>query len=343
MMRQKFWNLFGICICVLAVAPALSSATVTVKDYNFDGGWEGFVNGDPIVGYDGWAGTNGSAQMLNDDDFGAGTGFNLAAVGYTMCEANRPNDANWSYSIPAGTDKISLELEVVRGWTGWGMYTSAQFGLSAGGTPQFWFGVVPKGPAGKTSDYPYFGFIDGAGTPWLSATKYPGNGTAGIKRAKIDIDLTANGGAGSATMYADLGNGGGLNLLADLQDMNLGLTTAPNTWDGISVRVKSYTRLDNLRLIVGGYDPLPPIPGDANLDDVVNLADFTILKANYGVSPAEWTDGDFNDDDIVNLADFTIQKAHYGESRSTSSLLPEPATISVLALAAMGLLRKPRR
>jgi len=86
-----------------------------------------------------------------------------------------------------------------------------------------------------------------------------------------------------------------------------------------------------------------PIPGDANLDGTVNLSDFTILKAHFGQSPADWPDGDFNDDDTVNLSDFTILKAHFGESKSAATALPEPASLSLLALGAMMTLKRKRK
>jgi len=60
------------------------------------------------------------------------------------------------------------------------------------------------------------------------------------------------------------------------------------------------------------------IPGDANLDDTVNLSDFTLLKSNFGLAGA-WGDGDFNDDGTVNLSDFTILKANFGLSGSAGS------------------------
>jgi hypothetical protein len=42
------------------------------------------------------------------------------------------------------------------------------------------------------------------------------------------------------------------------------------------------------------------IGGDATLDDVVNLADFNVLAANFGSGDATWTTADFNRDGAVN-------------------------------------------
>ena len=51
--------------------------------------------------------------------------------------------------------------------------------------------------------------------------------------------------------------------------------------------------------------------GDANLDGVVNYADFLILQTNYN-QPGKWwwEQGDFNGDGIVNRADFDLMYAN---------------------------------
>jgi hypothetical protein len=59
------------------------------------------------------------------------------------------------------------------------------------------------------------------------------------------------------------------------------------------------------------------LPGDANGDNVVNLADFDILAAAYGTSTGESafnTDADFNCDGVIDLTDFDLLAADYGLS-----------------------------
>lgn len=55
-----------------------------------------------------------------------------------------------------------------------------------------------------------------------------------------------------------------------------------------------------------------PVPGDADLDGDVDLADFGVLKENFGKSGMSREQGDFNGDGTVDLADFGILKDAFG-------------------------------
>jgi hypothetical protein len=89
----------------------------------------------------------------------------------------------------------------------------------------------------------------------------------------------------------------------------------------------------------------PLIPGDANLDNVVNDEDASILAAHWQQSGegVGWGDGDFNDDGIVNNEDASILAAHWQET--SVGPVPEPHAIVLLvsALLALPLLRRRKR
>jgi hypothetical protein len=53
------------------------------------------------------------------------------------------------------------------------------------------------------------------------------------------------------------------------------------------------------------------IPGDANLDGSVNIADLGILAGNWQGSGKTWVDGDFNGDGEVTIADLGVLAAHW--------------------------------
>lgn len=76
------------------------------------------------------------------------------------------------------------------------------------------------------------------------------------------------------------------------------------------------------------------VPGDANDDDLVNLADFNILKANFGTGSLV-TQGDFNASLSVDLEDFNILKENFGAGQSVSVLEPGSVTLATIAVGSL--------
>ncbi len=79
--------------------------------------------------------------------------------------------------------------------------------------------------------------------------------------------------------------------------------------------------------------------GDANLDGVVDGADFSILAANYanpitapvlGQNTDGWDQGDFNYDGIVNGADFEDLAANFDQIATGGTLPVNPADLEAL-------------
>jgi hypothetical protein len=105
---------------------------------------------------------------------------------------------------------------------------------------------------------------------------------------------------------------------------------------------KRLTTLDLAGLVDVGWQM--PTKGDANLDGVVNGADYMILKRNIGgLATATWTDGDFDFDGAVTGRDLGTLGANFGAVFPTGpAQLPEPLTAALLAAGGLAVLRRNR-
>src|SRR5207248_10943575 len=90
--------------------------------------------------------------------------------------------------------------------------------------------------------------------------------------------------------------------------------------------------------------------GDANLDGVVNSADFDLLAANFNSSSnLNWVNGDFNYDGTANALDFNMLASNFGQTLPSGSLspglgtlVPEPASVMGAGWLAYSLARRRR-
>jgi len=89
---------------------------------------------------------------------------------------------------------------------------------------------------------------------------------------------------------------------------------------------------------------------DLSMNGFVNGTDFAIMAANFNPASTGRDTGDFNYDGTVNGSDFAELAANFNEGASQSadqgsnipSDVPEPASMGVLGIGALGLLKRRR-
>ena len=100
--------------------------------------------------------------------------------------------------------------------------------------------------------------------------------------------------------------------------------------------------IENLVELQDGSGRVGTMRGDFNLDGFVNATDLAIMKPNFGLSGMLYSDGNANCDTVINGTDLAVLSANIGFAAPTGAV-PEPATLSVLALGAAGIAGRRRR
>ncbi|MGA2440502.1 MAG: dockerin type I domain-containing protein [Tepidisphaeraceae bacterium] len=141
-------------------------------------------------------------------------------------------------------------------------------------------------------------------------------------------------------------------------------TTAQTKTNGLSYGVGYADGKDGVvwGLSSGQIEVKYTLLGDANLDGLVNAADFTIVAANFNQTVTGWDKGDFNYDGLVNAADFLDLAVNFNQGVSGAASagdvaaldafaaanglladVPEPACAGMIAMAGLGILGRRRR
>lgn len=145
---------------------------------------------------------------------------------------------------------------------------------------------------------------------------------------EVRVGPTRAGPATSSSILATFTDSAGYNAAPNGSVSTLTTSTLNTTFRGIALIPAAATPIHN--------------PGDTNSDGVVDLADLNNVLNNFG-SPG--TLGDDNGNGTVELGDLNNVLNNFGTHYAASALsaVPEPASLSLLALGATSLLARRRR
>jgi hypothetical protein len=355
---QGFYTLSGN--ATLSVAEIIGSSGVFTQT-----GGSCTVTGGAIFG-DGFGGKTGSL-VISGGTFSA-LGVNQAFGASTFSGGNITMTTNLATTggsieltgaarLSAGSVTISTFDRMTQSG---GILTCAeQLDIRAGGTYQFNGGSLSSGSINIT-DTGSGRLLFGAGADRVARSggvAIANNGYVDLNQGAILADYTGASPLSSLRSYIVAGyNGGSWNGVNAIRssyaashpgyavgyaEASAVFSTFPATFRGEAV--------DDTTVIVATIRT-----GDANLDGIVNLADFNRLASNFGgVSGKVWSQGDFNYDGQTNLTDFNLMAGNFGLSATgpdvtpqdwsnLAAAVPEPSAAGLLFAAMMSFSRRRR-
>jgi hypothetical protein len=162
------------------------------------------------------------------------------------------------------------------------------------------------------------------------------------------LDLDSINGSGStaalttnAATFANLAAGGSNSFSAAMTTSAVGSFSASYNFGVSDQDLPGETSSSMILNLIGRV----ALGGDADLNNTVDLTDFTILASNFNTAQTDWTAGDFNNDGNVDLTDFTMLAANFNRTVTPANLgaaVPEPTTVALLTATAAFALRRRR-
>jgi len=241
--------------------------------------------------------------------------------------------SNWTLSIdPGPVHEVAIDgTAAVSGPTSNTTVKSMALGNSGAG-------VGDPGPSLTLQTGKSLGLGDGALTMYPDATLGFQIGSASSFARLIDI--------GDATLAGTLSvalTSGYVPQVGDVFDLIEFAGPVTGSFDGFDLPTLGGGLLWNTTGLstTGELAVIALIPGDANGDGQVTGADLSILDNNFG-QPGDRSAGDFNGDGQVTGADLSILDANFGAGGASSVAIPEPASITLIGLGGLILLRRRR-